>query len=58
MRSMVEGARRLLDPLHPRRAGAFGEVANPADIGLALGDRDHAASLEGLNMWLASTACS
>ena len=32
--------------LHPRRARRLGEVAHAADIGLALGDRDHAARLE------------
>jgi hypothetical protein len=31
---------------HPRRAGAFREVADAADIGLALGDRDHPARLQ------------
>src|SRR5437764_704002 len=33
---------------HPALAGAFGEVADAADIGLAFGDGDDAASLEGV----------
>src|ERR1700755_798646 len=34
--------------LHPGLAGAFGEVADAADIGLALGDGNDAAGLEGV----------
>src|SRR5205085_210017 len=34
--------------LHPGLAGAFGELADAADIGLAFGDRDHAARLQGV----------
>src|SRR5690606_19619735 len=34
--------------LHPGAAGALRELADAADIGLALGDRDHAAGLQGV----------
>src|SRR5690606_39873621 len=32
--------------LHPGLAGAFREIADPADIGLPLGDRDDTAGIE------------